>query len=202
MRAAVERRLGQSPEAPHAPPAIPDHVLLHRIGRGAYGEVWLARNALGTLRAVKVVYRAHFEDEHPYEREFRGILKYEPISRTHEGLVQVLHVGRNDPAGCFYYVMEVADEANAECGTWNAESPAASPSVPRSALRAPHSFVPRTLRSELGQHQRLPPVEAAQLTLRLAGGLAHLHSHGLVHRDIKPSNVIFVNGRPSSQTLD
>ena len=109
MRAAVERRLGESAEAVHTPPAVPDHTLLHRIGRGAYGEVWLARNALGTLRAVKVVYRAHFEDEHPYEREFNGILKYEPISRTHEGLVQVLHVGRNDAAGCFYYVMEVAD---------------------------------------------------------------------------------------------
>ena len=109
MRAAVERRLGGAAAAEQPPPVIPDHTLLHRIGHGSYGEVWLARNALGTLRAVKVVYRAHFEDEHPYEREFRGILKYEPVSRTHEGLVQVLHVGRNDVAGCFYYVMELAD---------------------------------------------------------------------------------------------
>ena len=186
MRAAVERRLGESPEAGHTPPTIPDHALLHRIGRGAYGEVWLARNALGTLRAVKIVFRARFEDEHPYEREFHGILKYEPISRTHEGLVQVLHVGRNDAAGCFYYVMELADQANAECEVRS----------PESAGRTPHSYSPRTLRSELRQHQRLAPADAAQLTLRLAGALAHLHSHGLVHRDIKPSNVIFVNGQP------
>ena len=27
------------------PPVIPDYDLLQRIGRGSYGEVWLARNA-------------------------------------------------------------------------------------------------------------------------------------------------------------
>ena len=57
-------------------------------------------------------------------------------------------------------------------------------------------YSPRTLHSELASRPRLPPVEAAQLVLRLAGALAHLHAHGLVHRDIKPSNVIFVDGKP------
>ena len=106
MRAALERQLRETTAAETvcAPPSVADHTLLHRIGRGAYGEVWLARNALGTLRAVKVVYRARFEEDRPYEREFNGILKYEPVSRSHEGLVQVLHVGRDDAAGCFYYV--------------------------------------------------------------------------------------------------
>ena len=31
-------------EAPGARPAIPDHTLLRRIGKGSYGEVWLSRN--------------------------------------------------------------------------------------------------------------------------------------------------------------
>ena len=34
-------------EASPAPPFIPDHELLRRIGRGSYGEVWLARSAIG-----------------------------------------------------------------------------------------------------------------------------------------------------------
>lgn len=32
---------------PSAPPRVPDHELIRRIGRGAYGEVWLARGATG-----------------------------------------------------------------------------------------------------------------------------------------------------------
>jgi hypothetical protein len=40
---------------------IRDHELIRCIGPGSYGEVWLARNVMGTYRAVKIVYRAAFE---------------------------------------------------------------------------------------------------------------------------------------------
>src|SRR5437870_6393621 len=93
------------------PPSVPDHELLRCIGRGSYGEVWLARNVMGSYRAVKVVYRRAFEHDRPFEREFEGIRKFEPVSRTHESQVDILHVGRNDAAGYFYYVMELADDA-------------------------------------------------------------------------------------------
>ena len=86
---------------------IPDHTLMRRIGQGSYGDVWLARNVMGTFRAVKVVYRKGFESDRPYEREFGGIKRFEPISRSHEGFVDILQVGRNDQAGYFYYVMEI-----------------------------------------------------------------------------------------------
>src|SRR5437870_12736635 len=83
------------------PPAIPDHQLLRCIGRGSYGEVWLARNVMGTYRAVKIVYRKSFDNDRPYEREFDGIHEFEPLSRSHDGLVDILHVGLNDEAGYF-----------------------------------------------------------------------------------------------------
>ena len=197
MRAALERALHGTTD-PLAPPTVPDHTLLERIGQGAYGEVWLARSALGTRRAVKVVYRARFKEDRPYEREFNGILKYEPVSRSHEGLVQVLHVGRGD--GCFYYVMELADTAEAD-GSESANGglacgPSASVAESSSPGSLTNAYTPRTLRSELARRSSVPPQEAAQLVLQLAGALAHLHGRGLVHRDIKPSNVIFVGGRP------
>jgi WD40 repeat protein len=194
LRAQLARQLDEPATTPPNPPPIPDHSLLCRIGSGACGEVWLARSALGTMRAVKIVYRSRFKEDRPYEREFDGILKYEPISRTHDGLVQVLHVGRNDAAECFYYVMELADAENDaaenEPGGVKGHSTARPDAVSADAYR------PRTLRSEQARHQRLPPVEAARLALRLASSLAHLHDQGLVHRDIKPSNVIFVSGKP------
>ncbi len=163
------------------PPIIPDHELLRVIGRGSYGEVWLARNVMGVLRAVKVVYRARFDHDRPFEREFGGIQRYEPLSRTGEGLVQVLHVGRNDSAGCFYYVMELADDAEA------GPAPDARPNA--------GTYAPRTLRSDLERLRRLPVDECLEIAVALTTGLAQLHRHRLVHRDLKPSNVIFVNGR-------
>src|SRR5512138_2795926 len=100
---------GQTANRAHPLPHIPDHELLQPIDRGAYGEVWLARSVVGTLRAVKVVHRHDFGDHHPFDREYRGIQKFEPVSRTHPGLVNILQIGRNDDEGYFYYVMELAD---------------------------------------------------------------------------------------------
>ena len=74
------------------PPTVADHVVLRRIGVGAYGEVWMARSITGAMRAVKVVLRERFEHEKSYEREFLGLKNFEPISRGHEGLVDVLSI--------------------------------------------------------------------------------------------------------------
>src|SRR3954447_21504097 len=90
--------------------AIPEHELLCPIASGAYGQVWLARNRLGVYRAIKIVHRASFDHDRPFEREFAGIKAFEPISRSHEGLVDLLQVGRDNNAGYFYYVMELADD--------------------------------------------------------------------------------------------
>src|SRR5215510_8266486 len=111
-----------SPGNPPSKPAvlslaeIPEHELVVSIASGAYGQVWLARNRLGAYRAVKIVHRVNFDHDRPFEREFAGIKAFEPISRSHEGLVDLLQVGRDDAAGYFYYVMELADDARAQAG--------------------------------------------------------------------------------------
>ena len=169
------------------PLLIPDHELLRVIGRGSYGEVWLARNVMGTLRAVKLVFRDRFESDRPFEREFAGIQRYEPVSRSAEGLVQILHIGRNVAAGAFYYVMELADDALA------GPSVSAPGAIPLEF--DPAAYVPRTLRRDLEQLGRLPVADCVELGLALAAGLAHLHRYGLVHRDLKPANIIYINGR-------
>ncbi|MBP9902029.1 MAG: protein kinase [Verrucomicrobiota bacterium] len=190
-------------DTPLAPPVVPDHELIRRIGRGSYGEVWLARTALGTWRAVKIVQRAAFDHDRPYEREFEGIRRFEPISRTHPSQLNVLHVGRNDAAGHFYYVMELADAEemqNEECKMKN-EAAANPPASDRQQSILNFEFYisnyrPRTLRSDLYHRGRLPFEECLDIGLALATALDHLHRHGLVHRDIKPSNIVFVNGIP------
>jgi WD40 repeat protein len=183
-------------------PQVADHELLSCIGRGSYGEVWLARTVLGEFRAVKVIYRRAFEHDRPFEREFEGIRRFEPVSRAHPSQLNVLHVGRNDLAGYFYYVMELADDASAESEQSGprdregnlATSHIVSPSHPPAL--SPANYLPHTLILELHRHGRLPLDKCVKIGLALTTALEHLHEHGLVHRDIKPSNIIFVRGAP------
>src|SRR3989442_1278172 len=133
---------------------------------------------MGVYRAVKVIYRKTFEHQRPFERELAGIRKFEPVSRSHEGLVDILHVGNNEEEGYFYYIMELGDDLN----TGQAVEP--------------DTYIPKTLAREVALRGRLPLDESLQLGLSLTNALSDLHKRGLVHRDIKPSNIIFVNGVP------
>ncbi|MCK6500686.1 MAG: hypothetical protein L6Q38_14515, partial [Nitrospira sp.] len=153
-------------------PQIPDHELIRQIGRGSYGEVWLARNIMGTYRAVKIVFRSDFGDDRPYEREWHGIKRFEPISRSHDGFVDILQVGRNEVAGFFYLVMELADDVN---GVLPIE---------------PETYEPRTLAGMVGTRKAFEFDYCVALGLSLSSAVAHLHDHKLIHRDIKPSNII------------
>ncbi len=167
-------------------PDAPDYKLFNPpFGEGAYGKVWLARNAAGQWRALKAVYLANFDQNpDPYEREFNGIKKYQPVSDQHPGLLRVEFVSEK-LAGYFYYVMELGDPL--EPG-WEGE---------------PSTYKPRDLVSERARSRgrRLPVQECVRIGLALSDALDFLHRQGLTHRDIKPQNIIFVNGQPKLADL-
>ena len=167
---------GSRREGTGGTPDIPDFELLRCIGRGSYGEVWLARNILGTYRAVKIVERKAFQNEEAFEREFSGLQQFEPVSREHDGFVAILHVSRNRSAGFFYYVMELADNDT------------------KGDRIEPDTYIPKTLSNELARCGRFSVRKSVELGLSLSQALAELHQRGLVHRDVKPSNIIFVKG--------
>lgn len=158
--------------------SIPDHELIRLIGSGSYGGVWLARSALGSHRAIKIVYEKDFRHRNPFEREFRGVQKFEPISRLHENLVDILQVGHNVQEGYFYCVMELADD------------------VRTGQLIDPNAYLPQTLAREVRNQKRLSVEECLRIGVALGSALDFLHGRGLIHRDIKPSNVVFVSGIP------
>ena len=189
-------RLSKSPISPQpvraqaaiaeALPEVPGYELVPSpFGEGAYGSVWLARNPVGQWRAVKVIYLKNFDNKiAPYEREFDGIRRYQPISDKHPSLLRVDFVSEK-LAGYFYYVMELGDPLDPE---WEQE---------------PSSYKPRDLASEHARSPqgRLSIRECLEIGLALTNTLDFLHRRGLAHRDIKPQNIIFVNGQPKLADL-
>ena len=159
-------------------PAIPDYELIRLIGRGSYGDVWLARGLTGVFRAIKIVWRDRFEDAEPFDREFEGLKRFTAISLAEPGQLALLHVGQSERDGYFYYVMELADDRD----------------TGRKVI--PEKYVPLTLRELRERRGRLGAAESIDIGVGIARALAGLHSRGLAHRDIKPSNVILVGGLP------
>jgi serine/threonine protein kinase len=167
-----------SPSSARPPVSVPEHEMIRRIGSGGCGEVWLARNTLGAYRAVKVVRFREAGRRQISKNEFAGILKFEPVSRLHDGLVDILQVGGGEGAGYFYYVMELADDVSTG-----------------QAIDA-ETYLPRTLAQVIHQRGRLPVGECVRLGVAIASALGFLHRRNLIHRDLKPSNIIFINGFP------
>jgi hypothetical protein len=176
--AGAGAKADQGPDVPDTP----DYELIHPpFGEGAYGKVWLARNAVGQWQALKAVYLAKFgENSDPYEREFSGIRRYKPISHEHPGLLRVDFVSQKKAAGYFYYVMDLGDALDPG---WEQE---------------PSTYRPRDLVNERRRcpGEKLPVRECLRIGAVLADALDFLHRQGLTHCDIKPQNIIFVNGQP------
>lgn len=159
-------------------PTIPDYEIIRLIGQGSYGDVWLGKGITGLYRAIKVVWRDRFTDSTPYEREYLGLKRFSEISLKESNQLAILHIGRNDSEGFFYYVMEIADDA------------AGAESI------KPESYVPSTLALQIQKGEALSIEECTTLGVNLTHALMTLHKHQLVHRDIKPSNILIVNGVP------
>ncbi|MGH7980461.1 MAG: CHASE2 domain-containing protein, partial [Limisphaerales bacterium] len=184
VRLRAARRLETAAEEPL--PRTPGFELFQPpFGKGAYGNVWLAKTALGQWRALKVIYLKNFDgDAAPYEREFNGVSRYKPVSDQHPGLLRVDFVSQKSD-GYFYYAMELGDSLTTD---WQ---------------REPKTYKPRDLGGERARSpgRRLPQADCIRVGIALADALEFLHNTGLTHRDIKPGNVIFVNGEPKLADL-
>ena len=142
-------------------------TLRQKCGVGAYGEVWLAEDSIGTRVALKIIYNHGSYSE----RELAGLKNYKDCN--HPNLLKIRYVEINDKRICC--IMDAADDLN--CGKGE--------------------YLPDTLANRLNKFGRMDGKEIVSMLDGLLNGLEELHKHGLVHRDIKPDNILWVNGRPT-----
>lgn len=176
--APVTERVPKPSRQKEKGPDIPNYKTLHRIGKGGYGEVWLARSVTGQLRAIKIVRREDFDNTKAFEREFEGIQHYESVSKNHDGLVDVLHVGRDDGQGFYYYVMELADD------------------VSKGRDINIDDYKPLTLSRKMRRGEKTALKDCLDVGKTLCEALGAMHTGGLTHRDVKPSNIIYIRNKP------
>lgn len=181
--------------------SIPNYDLLARIGFSDHSEVWLARHRmLRTFRAVKIVRPQTIEADRHLEKEIAGVRCFEPVSREHEGLMDLLEVGELPDHSGFWYAMELADPDPAPKAVKFSDMvtlPVTEALPPGTEAAFPGGYRPHTLAVELARRGRFSPRDTLEIGLRLAEALAYLHSRQppLVHRDLKPENAIYVGGQ-------
>jgi eukaryotic-like serine/threonine-protein kinase len=157
-------------------PEVPDFDLLRPVGRGGFGEVWLARNrTTGHLRAIKLIPLRQPGTGNAAAREISSLSRLEShLHCDHPNLLPIHHVGRT--ASHLFYVMDPADDSSGA---------AASDDI---------GYRPATLQTRL-EDDLLEPDVCLDYARQLLAGLAALHAAGMVHRDVKPANCLLVGGQ-------
>jgi tetratricopeptide (TPR) repeat protein len=143
------------------------YQLLRVLGAGGFGKVYLAKDRLGGLVAIKQLhagrYKAFSPHAHPPESGFGSALKlaheFEVLaSLRHPNIIGVLDYGF-DGLQRPYLVLEVLENA-------------------------------RKI-TDAGRNQ---PLEVqVGLLVQMLQALIYLHRRGIIHRDVKPANVLVVD---------
>jgi eukaryotic-like serine/threonine-protein kinase len=148
------------------------YLLEKRLGRGAMGQVYLARDQnLVTRRvAVKTVRPDILTDEDMQEGE--AIARFEREARTaasirHTNVVDVTDFGKS-PEGVFYLVMEYVQG--------------------------------ETLHHLLRREGTLSVTRTLVLLRQVAAGVEAAHDEGILHRDLKPANIFIMQPKKKSAT--
>jgi serine/threonine protein kinase len=166
-------RADAGPPSPSGPPPIPDHIgrykVIRRLGGGAYGDVYLAHDAVMDRQvaikvpSAKLLATEWTRDE--FLREARNVARLQ-----HEGIVRAYDFGQETDGRCYIVYEFVEGESLAE-----------------------------RIKAERIATDPLPAEEAARIVSEVADALHYAHLQETFHRDIKPANILLNrHGKPKA----
>ncbi len=144
--------------------------ILDFCGKGATGEVYLARTDDDQTCAIKIVDGISKEK---LAQEAQSLQHYRDNIGKHPNLIEIDSVGYTAD-GILYYTMVAADNLSNES----------------------EGYRPDTLENRLAF---FPPPDINTIYRwmnPILSGLDDLHQAGYYHRDLKPANILFVDGKP------
>lgn len=209
-KTAAQRRAHDAPPPPTAP-ALPNvgecllgFRLLAVLGRGAFGQVYLAEQADLANRyvALKVARDIFGESQTLAQLQHANIVPiyslhrvgaFQAVCMPYFGATTLADVlaqthGKAAQLASGKVLVDTVNDRK-RTTTVPAAPLAAAPATPQAAARAANA---------LHQLERMTYIEAVLwIGERLADGLAHAHERGILHRDIKPANVLLTeDGQP------
>ena len=162
------------------------YELVERIGQGAMGVVYLARQTdLDRIVALKLITPGRAGGEADVERFYSEARAAAGL--RHPGIVGVLEVGEFD--GQHYIAMDyisggsLAEYLREQPGAVDSKVSGADDSV--LLLTAPAGLWRKTSAGGC-----VEPDVAADWVAEIARAVDYLHGHGIVHRDLKPANIL------------
>jgi len=170
--AASIGRPGAGTGAPEIATRLGPFDFVRRLGQGANGRVYLARDHVHEGWVALKVLPLDDDPADPLARQTSGerFVREAQAARQfrHPGLVAVLDAGLADGVG--WVAMELAH------------------GVDLTRYTRPNRMMPAAAVASIGQ--------------RVAGALDHVHQRGVIHRDVKPANIIVDWARDEVKLVD
>ena len=158
---------------------ISDYKVLRLIGKGGFGDVYLAQDKTNNYVAIKIIKSENAS------RETNALEKYSNL-KSIPNFIEIIESGKIDNSAIFY-VMPLADTLES------------AKEFPPSDFRWQEKSLANIIDAKIDSQNNewFSRDEILSFILPIFDATIALGESSMLHRDIKPDNILFFNGKPT-----